>query len=556
MNAKREGTLKMLTMDEALGLLRDGERRQWLIADWSWHISERGNGGVYIGLVRGNTAETCLDDVSWTVSKGDGLTGFSMWWEGGQERTEYSYAPASGDAWPLVIHRDFYGMEQDQYDLLEEFRLFHNLWHDRKTDNYFKILEDGTKQKVVFRDSSGAMLVDTVAIRQFCAARTLKILLQVDAIQFFEEPQDESSDEIVDSGLCVSRHVTNDSFSGKPAFGRLLGKRLIEALPIEKCGVWPYKGEKSYESFIIGTLDDGSDALFTSDPDRLADYFGKNPDNPRYLTPVHFRKDVLKKYLEKPSLYSIEDGYLRCGSMWGLRMDNDHGDKVVVFLGDLGRDLPETEQKYWRSFNVRPEGGISETCFKRSFLAEFADPSSPELAIKYERRKLLEKWHAAFGFDLYVEFHKDDNGVLTDVRGPISDEWSEFDRCTIAATKVFIDYLNESQLAKLAETEIAKMKEASPEKPIKGIDKLQAWLRQNGGDEASVDLVASLRLLQELRSKSAAHRKSSALTTLLKDKGLEEESPREVYSQLILEPMLNFCRQLSEFAKSHVKGPE
>lgn len=546
----------MLTMDEALKLLRDGEQRQWLIADWDWHNSGSGNGGVYIGLVRGGTADKCLDDASWTVSKGDGLTGFSTWWEDGEERTEYSYDPASGESWPLVIHRGFHGLEQDQFDLLEEFRLFHNLWHDRRTDNYFKILEDGTKQKVVFRDSSGAMLVDTTAIRKFCAARGLKILLQVDSVQFFDEPQEESAEEIADSALCVTRHITNDSISGKPAFGRLLGKRLIEALPIQQCGVWPYEDESTYESFIIGTLNDGSDAVFTSDPDQLADYFGKNADSPHYLTPVHFRKDVLKKYLEKPSLYSVEDGYLRCGCMWGLRMDNDHEDKVVVFLGDLGRDLPESEQRYWRSFNVRPEGGLSETCFKRSFLAEFADPSSPDLAIKFERRKLLKKWHEAFGFDLYADFHKDDVGVVADLRAPISDEWTEFDRCTIAATKVFIDYLNESQLAKLAATEIAAMKANDPDKPVRGIDKLQAWFRQNGGGKAPEDLITSLRLLQELRSKSAAHRKSSALTALLTDRGLEDESPREVYRQLILEPMLDYCRRLSEFAENHIKASE
>jgi hypothetical protein len=544
-------------MDEALDLLRDGERRQWLIADWSWYVDGQGNnGGVYIGLVRGNTAETCLDDASWTVNKGDELTGFCMYWEDSEKRIEYSYAPASGESWPLVIRRNFHGVEQNQVDLLEEFRLFHNLWHDRRTDNYFKILEDGTKQKVVFRENSGAMLVDTVALRQYCAARGLKILLQVDSVQFFEQSQNESSEEIVDFGLYASRHVTNDSFSGRAAVGRLLGKRLIDVLPIEKCGVWPYKGNESYESFIIGVLDDGSDVLFTSNPDSLANYFGKNPNNPHYLTPVHFRKDVLKKYLEKPSLYSVGDGYIGCGSLWGLRIDNDHEDKVVVFLGDLGRDLPEAEQRYWRSFNVRPDGGLSETCYRRSFLAEFADPISPDLAIKFERQNLLEKWHAAFGFDPYVEFHKDDSGVLSDVRAPISDEWTEFDRCTIAATKVFIDYLNESQLAKLAATEIAKMKESDPKKPIRGIDKLQAWLRQNGGDKAPVDLISSLRLLQELRSKSAAHRKSSALTALLKNKGLEDESPREVYRQLILKPMLDYCRQLSEFAENHHQGAE
>jgi hypothetical protein len=543
-------------MDEALELLREGERREWLIADWSWHISERGNGAVYIGLVRGDTAENCLDDASWTVGKDDGLTGFSMWWEDGEQRTEYSYDPVSGESWPLIIHRCFHGVEPDQYDLLEEYRLFHNLWHDRKTDDYFKILEDGTKQKAVFRDSSGAILVDTADIRKFCAARGLKILLQVDSVQFFDEAQDKCSIEIVDSGLYASRHVTNESISGKPAFGRLLGKRLIEALPIEKCGIWPYEKETLYESFIIGILDDGSDALFTSDPDQLADYFGKNSDNPHYLMPVHFRKDVLKKYLEKPSLYSVGDGSLCCGSMWRLRMDNDHEDKVVVFLGDLGSNLPESEQGYWRSFNIRPEGGLSETSFKRSFLAEFAEASSPELLIKFEREKLLQKWHAAFGFGLYVEFHKDDNGLLTDVRCPISDEWAEFDRCTIAATKVFIDYLNESQLAKLAASEIAKMKTSNPDKPIRGIDKLQAWLRQNHGESTSEDLIASLRLLQDLRSKSAAHRKSSALTTLLKGKGLDGESPRVVYRQLVLEPMLEYCQQLSGLAETHLQSSE
>lgn len=237
-------------------------------------------------------------------------------------------------------------------------------------------------------------------------------------------------------------------------------------------------------------------------------------------------------------------------------MDNDHEDKVIVFLGDLGRDLPRSEQRYWRSFNIRPEGGLSKTCLNRSFLAEFADPKTPDLVIQLERRKLLEKWTEAFGFELYAGFHKDDIGVLTDLRMPISDEWTEFDRCTIAATKVFIDYLNESQLAKLAATEIARMRSNDPDKPVRGIDKLQAWLRQNGGGKVPEDLIASLRLLQELRSKSAAHRKSSALTALLSDRGLDDESPREIYRQLILEPMLDYCRRLSEFAENHIQASE
>jgi hypothetical protein len=231
-------------MDEALEMLREGERRQWLIADWSWHISNRGHGGVYIGLIRDEKSQGSLEDPGWTVRKGDCLTGFSKWWENGEERTEYGYEPVSGDSWPLVIHRNFYGLAQDQYDLLEEFRLFHNLWHDRKTDDYYKIIEDGEKRKIVFRDPSGAMFVDTAAIRQFCGARGLKVLLQVDAVQFFSEPQKESLNEFEEPALHAIRHISNGSISDCPAFGRLLGKRLIDVLPKERCGIWPYEREK------------------------------------------------------------------------------------------------------------------------------------------------------------------------------------------------------------------------------------------------------------------------------------------------------------------------
>lgn len=547
----------MLTMEEALSLLHDGERRQWLIADWSWHTDHGDNGGVYIGLVRSEKAAECLKSASWDVSKGDALTGFSMWWDDGVEKTEYSYAPVSADSWPLVVYRDFYGLEATQYDLIEEFRHFHNLWHDRRGDSYYKMKDDGNLQKVVFRDASNALLVDTAMLRQFCAARGLSIILQVDAVQFFDEEISESSQEFHEHDLVATTHKTNDAgFSGKPAFGRMLGKRIIRALPKERCGIWPYEAKKSYESYIVGVKEDGSDATYTSDPESLNDYFGKKPGHPHYLTPIYFRKDVLRKYLERPSLFSVEDGYLQCGGLWGIRIDNDHENHVVVFLGDLGRDLPESEQRYWRSFNVRPEGGLSESCFKRSFLGQFADPLNAELLIKPARRKLLESWHKAFGFSLYAPFHENDKGILADLRLPIGDEWTEFDKCTIAATKVFVDYFNQADLAKGAADAIKQLKAKDPDRPIRGIDKLAAWLSEHGGDADLLECIDSLRLVQALRSKSAAHRKSSALTELLKKHGMEEASRREVYKKLILVPLLTYCQALAAFAESRKTSNE
>lgn len=547
----------MLSMKEALSLLRDAERRQWLIADWSWHTDHGDNGGVYIGLVRSEKAAEYLKSASWDVSKGDALTGFNMWWDDGVEKTEYSYAPVSADSWPLVVHRGFYGLEPTQYDLIEEFRHFHNLWHDRQGDDYYKMTDACDRQKVVFRDDKNALLVDTAMLRQFCAARRLCIILQIDAVQFFDEKVTESSQEFHEDDLVATIHKTNDAaFSGKPAFGRMLGKRIIRPLPKENCGIWPYEAEKSYESYIVAVKEDGSDAVYTSDPGALNNYFGKNPGHPHYLTPICFRKDVLKKYLEKPSLFSVEDGYLRCGGLWGIRIDNDHEDRVVVFLGDLGRDLPESEQRYWRSFNVRPEGALSESCFKRSFLSQFADPLNAELLIKPARRKLLESWHKAFGFSLYAPFHEDDKGILADLRLPISDEWTEFDRCTIAATKVFVDYLNEADLAREAVDAIKQLKAKDPHRDIRGIDKLAAWIGEHSGDGELLECIDSLRVAQSLRSKSAVHRKSAALTELLKKHGMEDASPREVYKKLILVPILTYCQAFAAFAESRNPSKE
>lgn len=541
----------MLTMEQALELLRDGEKRQWLIADWSWRTENGDNGGVYIGLVKREKAQDCLKGSSWSVSKGHGLTGFCTWWKYGVEQNEYSYKPAHGDSWPLVVHRDFCGVAENQYDLIEEFRHFHNLWHDRTGDDYYSIKEDGDKQKAAFRDKHGALLVDTALLRKFCAARDLCIILQVDAIEFFNESVQHYSNEISETDIVASEHKTNDAgFAGKAAFGRMLGVRIIHPLPKEQCGVWPFEDAKTFEKFIVGVKEDGTDATYTSDPEVLDNHFGKNPGHPHYLTPIYFRKDVLKKYLDKPSVFSVDDGYLHCGGLWGLRLDNDHDDHVVVFLGDLGRDLPESEQRYWRSFNVRPEGGLSESCFKRSFLGEFADPQNVELLIKPARRKMLEQWGTAFGFPLYAPFHEDDCGILADLRLPISDEWTEFDRCAISAAKIFVDYLNESGLAKAGKTTIDQMKAEDSERIVRGLDKLHACLTDLGADADLLDCAKALRLVQEVRSKSSAHRKSSALDALLEKHGLDSASPREVYRELILGPLLTFCQALTAFADS------
>src|SRR3989449_7861468 len=153
---------------------------------------------------------------------------------------------------------------------------------------------------------------------------------------------------------------------------------------------------------------DGEPVEHTSNHEKLGNYFGANADAPHYLTPIYFRKEVLGKYYGDPDRYSVSDGRLSCFALWGCQIDNNHPTHVVVFLGDLGRDLPYEERLHWRQFNVPPEGGVSKTNFQRSFLAQFADAEASDLTFRQEFSEIMNQWEMACGWPLFLALSPDD----------------------------------------------------------------------------------------------------------------------------------------------------
>ena len=134
---------------------------------------------------------------------------------------------------------------------------------------------------------------------------------------------------------------------------------------------------REYVEFIIGVDDSGEPTTYTSNPSALANFFGANPNAPNFLTPIHFGKDVLDKYYQKPSKYSVKSGFLHCGHEWGLPMDDNHNDKVCAWLGDLGR-IPYDEQLHWRAHNIPPSGTLSKKFYANQILAEPTDSNRPD----------------------------------------------------------------------------------------------------------------------------------------------------------------------------------
>ena len=263
--------------------------------------------------------------LSWDILKGDGLPGHTV--QSDQDQEVVSYHRFGGDSGiePLVFLRTFDGIKEPFLELSEEFRYFHNLYFDEDKQQFVKINSDGTED-AVGRIAPHRLDLRLREVRQFMAVRGMHLAVYFDIVRYSEMDagqidREAATKEIHEDLLRYRFHVSPCNFSSRRehhSFSRLLGKKLIPPLPLEQSGVWPYeKDEKNYEEFKIGIDGLGAPTYYTSDPDQLANYFGANPEAPNFLTPVYFRREVLAKYYVNPERFSVEDGYLRCGGLWG-----------------------------------------------------------------------------------------------------------------------------------------------------------------------------------------------------------------------------------------------
>jgi hypothetical protein len=490
------------------------------------------NYGIYCALIPNSQIEQALSKLSWDLSHGEGIPGAIVYYEDGKENVEYlRYGNDSGIE-PLIIDREFYGIRENYKEICEEFRLFHSLYHDRKRDHFIKIDDAGNEDLVAIVEKN-RIRIRLKEIRQFLAIKEMHLSIQFDYREHsmfsleeldLKEGGSEHREDLMTWGLHYGDFGGIGSYR---AFSRLLGKRLIAPLSKSKSGFWGFAEDtkKKYVEYIIGIDDDGEEIIYTSDPDALANNFGANPNAPHYLTPVHFRKQVLEKYYQQPSKYSVEDLILRCGHIWSIYIDNHHDEKVCVWLGDLGRDLPYEEQLHWRAYNIPPEGSISGTYFKRQILAQFTDSNRPEHLFRQRYNDLKKICDEYLGWQLLQPLTADDEHHFQSIRIPATDEQRDFDELILGLTKILIDSLNEKQLNKLIHAE--------ERGKIKGsIARLEAAL--NACDvKDTTNCISFLRKLQKLRSSSAAHRKGNNYRKIANEFGFESQNLRSVFSDIL-----------------------
>jgi len=513
--AERDRLLQKEWREEVIPELGRRSNDQWIPI---FQDNDDGTVSVAINsvLIPNENVEQLLQSPEW----GGHAHGLEPGFTGGSEDSAPVYHRFVGSEFgiePLVILRRFHGLKPDAVEILEEFRLYHNLYDDRLNSKLVRFDAGGNDIDVV-KYSDELVQVSRKALRQFLAARDMSLAVfverryyagQIVEIADCERTSLAKREHFVFSFDTYDHRKFND---GTPeTYSRLLGKTVISGLPREKCGIWPYDKEPidELETFIIGVDDNEREILAYSSPYSFgaattdlvlpADYVV-----PDYLTKVFFRRNVLTKYYTEGSKYTVRDGYLSYGRKWGLQIDNSHTEYVIVWLGDLGRDLPYTEHKHWRQHNVVPDGTMSRSHFRSqlpSTVEEALNPGESEdsaWGFKSAYQFHQEAWRETHGWHLFKPLRNADSHHFAKLRRPLTDEITEFHDIVLSLSILLQDQINKKELGKLI-PEFQK-KDAN-NKAKQNIPLLAEFLESEDFADAT-RYVKYLRMLQMLRSNS------------------------------------------------------
>ena len=436
---------------------------------------------------------------------------------------------------PLICEYYFDGLAEKQTELIEEFRQLFELYYDRNNGRYINPRKDNEVVCKIGNPDTFTTIRKSY-LKSYLAAKRLVLILFIDS-RIMENDGGKKYSAYAsqycreDGSLLYSLTIGN--YDNKN-YSQIYAKKVIRGCALEDCGIRPYDKKKEYIDFIIGTDEEGREIKHSCDPATLSNYFGANPGEPHYLTPVYFQKSVLEKYHNQPERYTIEPGILRCGGLWSLYIDNESEDYVSAYLGDLGRDLPSVEeQHYWRGYNKVIDGHLSKAKIDMDFNVKFATSEAEDAIFKSKFSMVNKRFADEIGWPLFLTLDERDEYNFTTLRIPLRESQVEFDSLVLALVKVMIDSLNEKEINKMISSTSTG-----------GISRLETWLSEKGLSDYDVH-VKFLRNLQELRSTGTGHRKGKSYDKMSKTFGINGNNFKEVYAKILRDATL-FLEYINE----------
>lgn len=428
---------------------------------------------------------------------------------------------------PLVIKRDYNDLARDNIEIVEEFRFLFNLYYNSQSKEYVDLENDTSVVKI---SDDNLVSIHKRYLKSYLAIKNMALIIHIDSrcTDIVEDifPTDSFDYRNDDNTVFYTVNIgRGHNGIQEENFSILFGKKVLFGCKLKDCNIWPYNEKKQYIEFIVGVDDNGRELHYTCDPSKLSNYFGANPDAPHYLTPIFFDSAVLSKYYSNPEKYKVDDGIIRCGTLWSLYIDNQNTGYVSAYLGDLGRNLPsEQEQYYWRGFNKALDAKLSATKFKRDFMALPASSQSQDFVFKNTYVKTNRQFAEKAGWPLFLELDEQDRYNFEGLRIPINNSIVEMDMLVLSLVKVLLDSLNEK--------EIVSHLTGTYEKLVGSISKLEVWFQEKQLTGYQ-DHIKFLRNLQELRSSGTGHRKGKSYQKISKVFDIQKENYTETFSNIL-----------------------
>jgi hypothetical protein len=541
---------------------KENEAKDWTVVARSWkdETTDLFTFSALAATTNGNL-EKLLSRPDWDVRLEFGKPYFYS--HGGEEILHYDpglTTEVNGIEFkPLVIHRYLHGFVPTTFELVQNFILYHEAFFFADENEYRRVDDYGdihTIARIIREEENRLIAIDTHHLRDYLAANKCYLVRYHDhrrsAVEDIGEyikgrfASYDLTSEYSRFDLWLRTDIPRDKYKSS---SRLLGKDIVQPyLEPDKSHFWLAKEDENKKSvhFIIDRDDQGKDIESTCNQDELSNYF-TDRGTPHFLTPTFFKREVLFKYYQEPSRYTVSDSGVACLDLWHVPIDITNEDLVQVWLGDLGH-LPYKEQLHWRQFNVHPKGSITRHRWLRDFMAEFADPTDdPVYYFRVAFEEIQKESKQNYGAELFHGLDKKDKHAYETLHLPLTEEWKEFDEQVQAMAKVTVDSLNVELLSRETGQKIDRSL-------IKGsIDLLGIYLDQlTVSTDTKQQILNAFHAVQTIRSTGAAHRKGANFTKALKRFQIDNLSNRKRIRSLIT----NLTKALSSIAKAIRKSQD
>ena len=440
-------------------------------------------------------------------------------WYGGSEQTvglsyqidDYAGSKTLTGGNLIIFAREFSGMPKPRnnyYELLQELSHVLGVHWLPERQSYCKFDQNGDFEDIVSmtdNDEARLITIKQEALQEFLIAGELALvqmfdfsLYKTDAFPGWDGLEDRES---LDDDQLFYRQRIKEGVCGYIRGVQLLAPSTSKDNLYKDWSTPKQNNKKQYVEFIAQDWRNKTVSNISTDPEATTNYFtAENNNLPFELSPAFFRPDVLLKYKADTEKYTVGDRDIHCRAAWYLKGYHiNKAGQVHAYICDL-RNLPYTEQIYWRGFNEEPKSGISEQAFTNDFEGRYWSSMNPFQSLRDTLRNLKAEWWSL-----------KDEDLLEKVTLPIANNKDEWAEACMNISKLVIEGLSKKYIKK-------HLRENS-----QSVDNQHGSLRlfeqalYHFYEDEEDQKLATMKKLQAIRSKVRGHSAGSEGTELVSE---------------------------------------